>query len=76
MAGSPARVLLYTATRDFRHDSIPTAVDALQANGSSINVVFDHTEDQSRFTDDALSIYDAILFLSTTGEGMTFALVD
>jgi hypothetical protein len=64
-----ARILIYSATRDFRHDSIPTAIEALKARQDSINAQFDNTEDQTQFTDDVLSNYDTILFLSTTGEG-------
>jgi Trehalose utilisation len=64
-----ARVLLYSATAAYRHDSIPVAIEALQAHGSSINVAFDSTEDSGRFNDEELAAYDAIVFLSTTGEG-------
>ncbi|KAI0751227.1 class I glutamine amidotransferase-like protein [Daedaleopsis nitida] len=63
-----ARILIYSATRDFRHDSIPTAVDALVKAGPSASIAFDHTEDQTWFTDDRLAQYDAVLFLSNTGE--------
>jgi len=52
----------------FRHDSIPTAVEALIGHSSTVNAVFDHTEDQAQFTDDNLQRYDALLFLSNTGE--------
>ncbi|KAJ7086074.1 class I glutamine amidotransferase-like protein [Mycena belliarum] len=68
-SSAPARVLVYTATERFRHDSIPTAVEALKNQSSNINVVFDHTEDQTQFTDPVLAGYDAIMFVSTTGEG-------
>lgn len=64
-----ARILIYSATRGFRHDSIPTATEALKQGGNSINVQFDATEDHSQFTTAILSQYDALLFLSTTGEG-------
>ncbi|PSS05525.1 hypothetical protein PHLCEN_2v3807 [Hermanssonia centrifuga] len=63
-----ARALIYSATADFRHDSIPTAVQALKTNGPASNVQFDHTEDQTWFTDDRLAQYDAIVFLQNTGE--------
>ncbi|KAF9484341.1 class I glutamine amidotransferase-like protein [Pholiota conissans] len=63
-----ARILIYSATRDFRHDSIPTAIEALKAKQDAINAQFDNTEDQTQFTDDNLSGFDTILFLSTTGE--------
>lgn len=64
----PARVLIYSATAGFRHDSIPTAIAALKAKRTSINVEFDATEDRAQFTDTVLAGYDALLFLSTTGE--------
>jgi len=63
------RVLIYSLTREFRHDSIPSAIRALQAKASAINVEFDTTEEPGRFTDEGLSRYDAILFLSNTAEG-------
>jgi hypothetical protein len=65
----PARGLIYSATADYRHDSIPTARDALTAQGQSINVQFDATEDNSRFTDAGLASYDVLIFLMNTGEG-------
>ncbi|KAJ6496462.1 trehalose utilization-domain-containing protein [Mycena vitilis] len=67
-AATTARVLIYTATKGFRHDSIPTAIDALNKQGPSINVAFDHTEDETQFNDQNLANYDAIMFVSTTGE--------
>nr|VWO99763.1 Epl1 protein (Extracellular small protein 1) [Ganoderma boninense] len=63
-----ARILIYSATADFRHDSIPTAVDALVQLGPDSNIAFDRTEDKTWFTDDTLAQYDALLFLSNTGE--------
>ncbi|KAF8150773.1 trehalose utilization-domain-containing protein [Crassisporium funariophilum] len=68
-----ARVLIYTATERFRHESIPIAVDVLKGRGESIDTEFDATEDASQFTDDNLSGYDALLFLSTTGEVLSSA---
>ncbi|KAJ6577365.1 class I glutamine amidotransferase-like protein [Mycena capillaripes] len=67
-SSTPARVLVYTATQGFRHDSIPTAVEALNEQGPSINIAFDNTEDMTQFNDQNLANYDAIMFLSTTGE--------
>jgi hypothetical protein len=65
----PARILIYSATADYRHDSIPTAIQALKDKASSINVVFDNSEDKTLFTDQGLAVYDALLFLDNTGEG-------
>jgi hypothetical protein len=64
-----ARILIYSATRDFRHDSIPTAIQAMKANQSAINAQFDNTEDQTQFNDQVLAQYDALVFLDNTGEG-------
>ena len=66
-----ARILLYTATADFRHDSIPTAIESLknQSTNGPYNLLFDATEDKTLFTDENLGKYDAIMFVSTTGEG-------
>jgi hypothetical protein len=66
---SVARILIYSATRDFRHDSIPTAMQAMKANQSAINAEFDNTEDPTQFNDQVLAEYDALLFLDNTGEG-------
>jgi hypothetical protein len=67
--GLAARGLIYSATADYRHDSIPTARDALIGRGGSINVQFDATEDKTRFTDIGLASYDVLVFLMNTGEG-------
>ena len=72
---STARILLYTATADFRHDSIPTAIQALHNQSSTFNIQFDATEDKAQFTVQTLSKYDAIMFVSTTGEGIYYILV-
>jgi len=63
-----AKVLIYSATERFRHDSIPTAIRVLKEKSGLIDVDFDNTEDESWFTDEVLQRYDALLFLSTTGE--------
>ncbi|KIK62521.1 hypothetical protein GYMLUDRAFT_260249 [Collybiopsis luxurians FD-317 M1] len=63
-----AKILIYSATADFRHDSIPTAIQALQSKGPSIDVQFDNTEDMNQFSDQILAQYDALLFLDNTGE--------
>ena len=63
-----ANVLIYSATREYRHDSIPTAVEALKSRSAGYNITFDNTEDLTWFREDRLGNYDAIVFLSTTGE--------
>jgi type 1 glutamine amidotransferase len=68
LAAPRPNILLFTATAGFRHDSIPTAVEALQAKSDALNVKFTHTEDKSLFNEVDLARYDALIFLSNTGE--------
>src|SRR5258707_14627468 len=66
-AGAPAptlRVLVFTKTAGFHHDSIPAAVAALRGAG----VPLDATEDAGAFTDANLARYDVVVFLLTTGD--------
>ncbi|KAJ3853971.1 trehalose utilization-domain-containing protein [Lentinula lateritia] len=64
-----AKVLIYSATEDFRHDSIPTAIQSLQSKGPSFDIQFETTEDRAQFTDQYLAQYDTLLFFDHTGEG-------
>ncbi|CAE6444363.1 unnamed protein product [Rhizoctonia solani] len=61
-----AKVLLYTYTNGFRHDSIPTAIQQLKAWGPYYNISFDATEDQKDFNVSNLVKYDALMFVHTT----------
>ena len=40
----------------------------MQARAPYWNVTFDHTEDLNWFNDTGLAVYDAVVFLHTTGE--------
>ncbi|MFE7648018.1 ThuA domain-containing protein [Streptomyces phaeoluteigriseus] len=62
-----ARLLVYTRTTDYRHDSIPDAVTAVRALGEYAVV---HTEDPSAL-EASLDGYAAVVFLSTSGEVLT-----
>lgn len=69
---SPRKVLVFTATRGFRHDSIPVGVAAMKLLGESTGAFSaDASEDIARFEKDALAAYDAIIMLNTTGELFT-----
>lgn len=61
-------VLVFTKTAGYRHASIPDGVAAIRELGSEGGFRVDHTEDATRFSDAGLSGYDAIVFLSTTGD--------
>ena len=61
------RILLFSKTASFRHDSIPNAiacVKELLADRYDI----DATEDATVFTAENLARYRAVVFLSTTGD--------
>lgn len=62
------RVLVFSKTAGFRHDSIPTAVAALQRLGAQEGLAVDHSEDASDFNDKNLQRYRAVIFANTTGD--------
>ncbi|GMK56359.1 hypothetical protein CspeluHIS016_0301990 [Cutaneotrichosporon spelunceum] len=62
------RVLVYTRTLGYRHDSIPTAIETLHTHGPANNIEFEFTEDPMQFTDGTLSRFDGLLFVSTSEE--------
>ena len=67
-AGPVVRVLMLTATAGFRHDSIPTAREALTSLGPANGFTITATEDLSAFTTSNLSNYDLVMFANTSGE--------
>ncbi len=68
VATPPDRVLVFTKTAKFRHESIPVAVAALQRLAIAEGMVADHTEDAGTFTAGNLSRYRVVVFASTTGD--------
>ncbi|WP_436801353.1 ThuA domain-containing protein [Streptomyces griseorubiginosus] len=62
------RVLVFSKTAGFRHDSIPEGVAAIRDLGTSNGFTVDATEDANAFTSRNLRRYDAVVFLSTTGD--------
>ncbi|MFH8667082.1 MULTISPECIES: ThuA domain-containing protein [Streptomyces] len=62
------RVLVFSKTAGFRHDSIPTGIEALKEIGKDTNITVDSTESAAQFTTSNLARYDAVAFLSTTGD--------
>jgi PKD repeat protein/glucose/arabinose dehydrogenase len=62
------KVLVFSKTAGFRHDSIPAGITAIQELGAANGFAVDATEDGAAFTDDNLAQYDAVIFLSTTGD--------
>jgi len=62
------RVLVFSKTSGFRHDSIPEGVSLIRALGAAHGFRVDASEDASRFTRKALAGYRVVIFLNTTGE--------
>lgn len=66
-AGAP-RLLLFTKTAGFRHDSIPAGIQAITALAQQHGFGLVGTENAGQFTDAVLSQFAAVIFLSTTGD--------
>ena len=64
-ASAKPRLLAFTKTAGFHHDSIPAAVDALRAQH---RYAVDVTDDAGAFTGRNLRRYAAVVFLLTTGD--------
>lgn len=66
-AATPLRVLVFTRTTGFRHESIEDGVAAIRRLGQQHGFEVDDTADPSRIGPD-LARYRAVVFLSTTGD--------
>jgi type 1 glutamine amidotransferase len=62
------RVLLFTRTNGYRHDSIEAGVRAVAALASVDGLLCDHTEDPQVFTEPSLDRYAVVVWLSTMGD--------
>ncbi|MER6089834.1 ThuA domain-containing protein [Streptomyces bluensis] len=67
-ARAESRVLVFSKTGGFRHDSIPEGIAAVKELGAAHGFAVDATEDAGAFTARNLARYDAVVFLSTTGD--------
>ncbi len=65
-AAGKAKVLIYSGSTGYRHDSIPAGVEAVKAIATKLGYSFDATEDPEVFTAEKLAAYQAIVFVSTT----------
>ncbi|MFH8466168.1 ThuA domain-containing protein [Streptomyces sp. NPDC017991] len=73
-AADPAyRILVFSKTAGFRHDSIDEGIAALRALGGANNFTVDATEDAGTFTTGNLAQYKSVVFLSTTGDVLNAA---
>lgn len=68
-SASPAlRVLVFSRTLGFRHESIPDGVAALRELARAHGFAVEATEDAAVFSTEGLRGYRAVVFLNTTGE--------
>jgi type 1 glutamine amidotransferase len=67
-AATLTRVLVFSKTAGFRHDSIPAGITAIRNLGSQNGFAVDATEDAGAFTTQNLAQYQAVIWLSTTGD--------
>jgi glucose/arabinose dehydrogenase len=61
-------VLIFSKTTGFRHASIPDGIAAIQSLGAENDFEVDASEDANVFVDANLAQYQAVVFLSTTGD--------
>ncbi len=65
---SGARILVFSKTAGFRHDSIPSGLTALEQLAQQHQFTLVATEDAAQFSDENLRQFNAIVFLNTTGD--------
>lgn len=61
------KVLVFSKTEGFRHESIETGIAAFKKLGEENNIKITATEDATYFNTDTLINYNAVVFLNTTG---------
>lgn len=64
----PPKILVFSKTAGFRHESIAAGIEALQIMAKKKNFVMDTTEDSNAFNEENLKNYQAVIFLNTTGD--------
>jgi len=66
-SGKP-RVLVFSKTAGFYHESIPDGIAAIQKLGAEHGFEVDTTTNAEMFTEENLKQYSAVIWLSTTGD--------
>ena len=62
------KVLVFTKTTGYRHESIETGVETITELGKQNGFDVAHSEDANVFTEENLSQYQLVIFLNTTGD--------
>ncbi|MCA6074832.1 ThuA domain-containing protein [Fulvivirga sedimenti] len=64
----PSKVLVFSKTAGFRHESIAAGIKAIEKLSKQYNFVMDTTESSDAFNEENLQNYKAVIFLNTTGD--------
>lgn len=72
-AQEKGRILVFTKTEGFVHESIPAGRKAITMAGRALGIEVDTTSDASRFSSKNLARYNAVVFLNTTGNVLSEA---
>ncbi|WP_329109531.1 ThuA domain-containing protein [Micromonospora sp. NBC_01699] len=64
------QVMVFSKTAGFRHDSVGAGISAIEELGRENGFRVDATEDAGAFTAANLAQYEAVVFLSTTGDAL------
>lgn len=67
ITAAPVRLLVFTKTKGWHHTSIPHGIRSILKIGKEKNYIVDTTIKSDDFNDENLKKYDAVVFLSTTG---------
>ncbi len=62
------RVLVFSKTAGFRHDSIADGITAIRAMGAKHGFAVDATEDAAQINEEQLARFRVVVFLNTTGD--------
>lgn len=65
---APARILVFSKTEGYRHANIPAGIAAIRKLCRANGMLMDSTEDAADFNEKNLRRYNAVVFLSTTGD--------
>ncbi len=66
------RILVFSKTADYHHESISAGNTAIQQLGNRNHIIVDTTTDANIFNEDSLKNYSAIVFLNTTGDVLDY----
>src|SRR6478736_2450947 len=62
------RILIFSKTKGWRHSSIPNGIKFFQELGAQKGFAVDTTENATKFNEENLKKYNAVVFMNTTGD--------